>query len=129
MNDRREDEKAIDYVRRKVDESRKYCETEKQLQGVDTILKALSRDDYVFIDLTLTNASKILQLAGLDLQDSVDLYKEMVNPEETRKYREFKAKKRALRQKEIVADVFKHCAPFLDKIKGIMKKESQNHEQ
>ena len=128
MNDRREDEKAIDYVRRKVEEARVYCKTEKEFEGIDTVLEALSRDDYVFIDLTLKNATKILRLTGLDLQSAVALYKEMVNPEEKRKYRGFKAQKRAMKQKALVENVLKRCDPFINIIKGIIRKDDQDHE-
>ena len=129
MNDRREDEKAIDYVRRKVEEARVYCKTEEEFQGIDTILEALSRNDYIFIDLTIKNAHKILQLTGLNLNDAVDLYREMVNPEEKRKYREFKAQKRTQKQKEFVESILKRCDSFISKVREILRKNGSDRKQ
>ena len=48
---REANEKAIDYIRRKVEESKLYCETEAAEESVDAILGVLNKHDYISFTL------------------------------------------------------------------------------
>lgn len=41
MNDRKQGERAIDYVRRKIAEAKKYCTTDTQIQNIERLLELL----------------------------------------------------------------------------------------
>ena len=91
MNDRKQGERAIDYVRRKIAEAKKYCTTDTQIQNIERLLELLNKNDYVFIDLTVNNAFEIFRVTRVSTAEAAALYKEMVNPEECKEYRQYKA--------------------------------------
>lgn len=85
--DRRPNEKAIDFVRRKIADAKQYCTTEKQVKAIDSLLELLSLDDYFFLKVDINNAAEVFRLTGVNTEEAKRLYREMVNPEEYIKFK------------------------------------------
>lgn len=90
---REANEKAIDYIRRKVEESKLYCETEAAEESVDAILGVLNKHDYIFFRLNPEATEVVFRLTGVSKLEARLLYEELINPKEFIKYQIYRLSK------------------------------------
>ena len=88
--DRKANEKAIDYIRRKVEESKLYSETEEAEEAVEAILGVLNKHDYIFFRLNPEATEVVFRLTGFSKLEARLLYEELINPKEFIKYQLYK---------------------------------------
>ncbi len=90
---RKKGQKAIDYIREKVEESKDYCNDEKALESVNAILNVLNKDDYVFFRLNPEATEVVFRLTGFTTMEAREVYNELKSPKEYIKYRVFQLSK------------------------------------